>query len=119
MKYRSRQLVKPDDLNASNTLFGGRLLAWIDEEAVIFAMCELEYNNIVTAHLSSVNFESKAFQGDIIEIGTEVIKLGRSSITIRCDARNKTTKKTILTIDEIVFVCVGDDGKAHPHGKSM
>jgi acyl-CoA hydrolase len=118
MEYRSRQLVKPDDLNASNSLFGGRLLAWIDEEAAIFAMCQLDHKNIVTAHMSSVNFESKALQGDIIEIGTEVMRMGRSSITIRCHARNKTTQKAILTVDEMVFVCLGDDGKSFAHGKS-
>ena len=46
MKYYSRKWVKPEDLNANETLFGGRLLAWIDEEAVIYAMCQLESRTI-------------------------------------------------------------------------
>lgn len=33
MKYYSRRLVKPEHLNPANTLFGGQLLSWIDEEA--------------------------------------------------------------------------------------
>lgn len=118
MEYRTRQLVKPDDLNASNTLFGGRLLAWIDEEAAIFSMVQLEQHKIVTAYMSDVTFESKACQGDIIEIGTEVIRYGRTSITIRCHARNHTTHKPILTIEEMVFVCVDEAGKPKPHGKT-
>ncbi len=118
MEFRTRQLVKPDDLNASNTLFGGRLLAWMDEEAAIFCMVKLEQHNIVTAYMSSVTFESKAHQGDIIEIGAEVLRYGRTSIAIRCHARNQTTHKPILTIEEMVFVCVDDEGNPKPHGKT-
>ena len=36
MKYHTRKWVKPEDLNPNHTLFGGRLLEWIDEEAEIF-----------------------------------------------------------------------------------
>jgi acyl-CoA hydrolase len=118
MKYHTRQIVKPDDLNAANALFGGRLLSWIDEEAAIFAMCQLEHRSLVTAHMSTVDFESSAFQGDIVEIGCEVVRIGRTSITVRCNARNKSTHKSILTVDEIVFVCLDENGKPHPHGKS-
>jgi len=32
MNFRTRKLIKPEDLNARGTLFGGRVLAWIDEE---------------------------------------------------------------------------------------
>ena len=35
MKYRTRKLIKPADLNSRGTLFGGSLLKWIDEEAAI------------------------------------------------------------------------------------
>jgi acyl-CoA hydrolase len=118
MEYKTRQLVKPDDLNASNSLFGGRLLSWIDEEAAIYAMCALEHQNIVTAHMSSVTFESRASQGDIIEIGTETVRIGRTSMTIKCHARNISSHKSILTIDEMVFVCLDEEGNSTPHGKS-
>ncbi len=33
MKFRTRKLIKPEDLNARGTLFGGQMLKWIDEEA--------------------------------------------------------------------------------------
>jgi len=38
MKFHTRKLIKPGDLNANNTLFGGTLLKWIDEEAGIFSV---------------------------------------------------------------------------------
>ena len=31
MEFRTRKLIKPEDLNAGKTLFGGQLLKWIDE----------------------------------------------------------------------------------------
>jgi len=37
MKFYSRKWIKPEDLNPNGSLFGGRLLSWIDEEAAIFA----------------------------------------------------------------------------------
>ncbi|GAA5315544.1 MAG: hotdog domain-containing protein [Candidatus Pelagadaptatus aseana] len=119
MNYYTRQIVKPDDLNAANALFGGRLLSWIDEEAAIFAICQLDYKRLVTAHMSTVDFESSAFQGDIVEIGCEVVKVGRTSLTVRCNARNKSTRKSILTVDEIVFVCLDEQAKPYPHGKTL
>ena len=48
MEFRTRKLIKPEDLNANNTLFGGKLLLWIDEEAAIFAMCKLDTKKLVT-----------------------------------------------------------------------
>jgi len=55
MKYRTRKLVKPEDLNPRKTLFGGRVLQWIDEEAAIFAICQLGSSNIVTKAMSEIN----------------------------------------------------------------
>ena len=36
MRFHTRKWVKPEDLNPNGTLFGGRLLAWIDEEAALY-----------------------------------------------------------------------------------
>jgi len=98
MKYRTRKLVKPGDLNPRRTLFGGQVLKWIDEEAAIFAICQLGSPNIVTKAMSEINFVSTAVLGDIIE-------------------RNKITKQTIIRIDKIVFVLLDENGKPKPHGK--
>ena len=80
MKFNTRKWVKPEDLNANQTLFGGKLLAWIDEEAALYSIIQLENKKVVTKYISEINFMSTAHQGDIVEIGTEVIKFGKSSI---------------------------------------
>lgn len=115
MRFFSRKLIKPQDLNAHGTLFGGSVLSWVDEESAIFVTCQLNKGNIVTKYMSEINFVSSAGLGDIIEIGMETVKFGRTSITVRCEVRNKFSKETIIKIDEIVFVHLGKDGKPEPH----
>jgi len=116
MRFFSRKLIKPEDLNAHGTLFGGSVLSWIDEESAIFVTCQLNKGNIVTKYMSEINFVSSAGLGDIIEIGMETVKFGKTSITVRCEVRNKFSKDTIIKIDEIVFVHLDETGKPTPHG---
>ena len=119
MKFYSRKLIKPGDLNANNSLFGGQLLKWIDEEAGIYAMSKLESKRVVTKYMSEIDFISSAQQGDVIEIGLQFLTIGRTSITFRCEVRNLFTKRTIISIEKIVFVKVDQTGKPDPHGKTV
>ena len=115
MRFHSRKLIKPQDLNPSGTLFGGAVLSWIDEEAAIFVLCQLGKGRIVTKYMSEINFVSSAQLGDVIEIGMETVKFGTTSITVKCEVRTKFQKQTIITIDKIVFVHVNEDGEPTPH----
>ena len=117
MEFRTRKLIKPEDLNANNTLFGGKLLLWIDEEAAIFAMCKLDTKKLVTKFISDINFISPAYQGDVIEIGVSVLSFGKTSLTLKVIVRNKDTSKLIIEIDKFVFVSVDESGSPKPHGK--
>ncbi len=118
MRFHTRKWVKPEDLNPNSTLFGGQLLAWIDEEVALYTVIQLENPKVVTKYMSEINFMASAKKGDIIEIGIEVIKFGNSSLTMKCEVRNKMTRETILTIDKIIMVNLGPDGKPKPHGKT-
>lgn len=118
MKFHTRKWIKPEDLNPNGTLFGGRLLQWIDEELGIYAIIQLEIPRTVTKFMSEIDFVSSAKQGDIIEIGMEVLAFGNSSITLKCSVRNKLTHKIIIEIDKIVMVSLGEDGKPLRHGKT-
>ena len=118
MNFHTRKWVKPEDLNPNETLFGGRLLQWIDEEAVIYAIVQLENKHVVTKYVSEINFISAPKQGDIIEIGILATEFGRTSITLKCEVRNKMTRDPILTIDKLIFVNLDANGKPAPHGKA-
>ncbi|WP_426478352.1 acyl-CoA thioesterase [Chryseobacterium sp. CBSDS_008] len=119
MNYHTRKWVKPEDLNPNHSLFGGRLLQWIDEEAALYAIIQLENTKVVTKFISEINFVSSAKQGDIIEIGIEATHFGSSSITLRCDVRNKMTHQTIITVEKIVMVNLDAEGNPAPHGKTQ
>lgn len=118
MNYHTRKWIKPEDLNPNHSLFGGRLLQWIDEEAALYAIIQLENSRTVTKYISEINFVSSAKQGDIIEIGIEAVEFGKTSLTLRCEVRNKMTHQKIITIDKLVFVALGEDGNPKPHGKT-
>ncbi|MGL3000498.1 acyl-CoA thioesterase [Flavobacterium sp. RSSB_23] len=118
MRFHTRKWVKPEDLNPNGTLFGGRLLAWIDEELALYTIIQLENSRIVTKYMSEINFKSSARQGDIIEIGIDVVKFGTTSLVLKCEARNMMTRETILTIDQTTMVNLGADGKPKAHGKT-
>jgi acyl-CoA hydrolase len=120
MRFLSRRLILPSDLNYANSLFGGRALEWIDEEAAIFAICQLETNCLVTKHIGAINFQSPAVQGDVVEFGLSTKSVGKTSITVTCLMRNKMTKSTICLADDIVFVQVDPKTKKPiPHGKTL
>lgn len=118
MRFHTRKWVKPEDLNANGTLFGGRLLAWIDEEAALYSVIQLENKRVVTKFMSEINFVSSAKQGDIIEIGMIAKKFGRTSLTLNCKVRNKMTREMIITVEDIVTVSLDENGKPTPHGKT-
>jgi len=117
LTFRTRKVVKPGDLNSRNTLFGGRLLEWIDEECGVYAACQMETQTLVTKSMSALNFLAPAVQGDVVEIGVDTVDVGRSTITVECHVRIKRTQQEIVSIDEIVFVNVDDNGRPTRHGK--
>ncbi len=118
MNFHTRKWVKPEDLNPNGTLFGGSLLCWIDEEAAIYTMCQLGNKRIVTKFMSEINFVSSARQGDVIELGMTATHFGRTSITLRCEVRNKITRKSIVTVEKMVFINLDENGEPAPHGKT-
>ena len=118
MRFHTRKIVSYGDLNPNGTLFGGRLLEWIDEEAALYAILQLGNNKVVTKSMSEIDFVSPGNLGDIVEIGVEVIKFGNTSLSLKCEARNKMTKQVIISVDKITMINLGEDGKPEVHGKT-
>ncbi|MGI9549606.1 MAG: hotdog domain-containing protein, partial [Aurantibacter sp.] len=83
-----------------------------------YCIVQLANKQIVTKYMSEINFMSAPVQGDVVEIGIEVVKFGKSSLTLKSEVRNMMTRQTILTVDNIVMVNLGKDGKPAPHGKT-
>ena len=84
---------------------------------ILMYFCRLCGEMAKTKFLSEIDFVSPARTGDVIEIGLEVVKMGRTSITIRCEARVKKTQRTIIRIEKMVFVNLDENLKPLPHNK--
>ena len=129
-----RKLVMPDDLNHAKTLFGGRLLQWADEAAVIYAMCQIGSKSIVTLKMSEVLFKNPARSGDVLEFWTRKNKIGNSSLVVEGVGVRKTVQspqdtptpptveddkfqnpKNIILSCDFSFVHVDENGKPAPH----
>ena len=116
MKFLTRKLVTPADLNPRGYLHGGQLLKWIDEEGGIHAALELQTALIVTKYISEINFKFPVIQGDVVEIGMQTVEIGKTSCTLACEVRSIQADKVVLTIDKIVYVRVNKYGLPKAHG---
>jgi acyl-CoA thioesterase YciA len=78
---------------------------------------DLEYDTIVTASLERVDFIAPGFLGDIIEMRSEVIRTGRTSLGINVTVQKEDTKGKITLICEAGFTFVVlKNRKPFPHG---
>lgn len=109
----TRHLVMPQHLNAANTLFGGQLLAWIDEGAALFAACQMKTDHLVTLKFSETIFRVPVKQGEVVTIYCKNVKEGNTSLTVSCRVTKKSFEATedVVIETEIVFVSVDENGK--------
>lgn len=108
-------LVLPPDTNHHGTIFGGRVLSYIDEIGAITAMkhCKMP---TVTASIDSVDFVSSARVGDVLEMEAIVSSTGRTSmeVYVRVQSMNLLTGETRLTTESFLTFVAVEDGKPMP-----
>jgi acyl-CoA hydrolase len=107
------KLVLPPDTNHHHSIFGGRVLAFIDEIAAIAAMKHAK-SEVVTASIDSVDFVSPAYAGDVLELEAIVTSTGRTSmeVYVRVISRNLITSEERLTTESFVtLVSINAEGK--------
>ncbi|TQR18989.1 acyl-CoA thioesterase [Psychrobacillus vulpis] len=109
-------LILPPDTNHHQTIFGGKVLAYIDEIAAISSMKHAK-GAVVTASIDSVDFLSSAKVGDVLELEAVVSSTGRSSmeVYVRVTSTNLITGAEKLTTESFVtMVAVDDNGNPVP-----
>lgn len=113
-----RRIVAPQHLNAANTLFGGTLMAWIDEACATYAMCQMQSKRVVTLKFGEVLFKMPAKQNDFLEFYCSTVRVGNSSLTINCEVYTKPLElgetKNLIAKCEATFVNVDSNGKSKP-----
>ena len=112
-----RVLMMPKDTNALGTIFGGIILSYIDQAGAIGAHTRIP-GKLVTVAMREVEFHSPVFVGDLVSFYTEILRKGRSSITIKvlveAASRNVLRNKVKVTEAEVIYVRVDDDGNPVP-----
>ncbi|OGZ06001.1 MAG: hypothetical protein A2942_04720 [Candidatus Lloydbacteria bacterium RIFCSPLOWO2_01_FULL_50_20] len=116
MSYVVERLVRPEHLNGANTIFGGILLAWVDEAAAIAAMKKLWSPHIVTVAMSDVQFKRPVRSGSLVRIHVKVAGVGNTSVTFRVCVDSFGSRDPVMIIERIVFVLLDKNGKPTPHG---
>jgi acyl-CoA thioesterase YciA len=105
-------VMMPRDTNPQGTIFGGVLLSYIDQAAAIEAFAEVHRRGVpkpmmVTVAMNKVVFHQPVFVGDVVCFYAQVLRLGRTSITIGVAVEVERNGQTIqVTEAEVVYVAV-------------
>lgn len=108
-------LLMPRHINGSGRLFGGQLVAWIDEIAGIVGKRHAE-SDIVTACIDNLIFKAGAYLNDTVVVRGHLTYVGRSSMEVRVDTYRESLDGTRTMINRayVVMVAVDKDGKSQP-----
>ncbi len=108
----THRLVLPGDLNQFGFLFGGKLLAWVDEASWIAATTEFPHCRFVTIGLDNVEFRHSVKEGAILKIRSTRTKLGNSSVSYQVDVFNELDPATeVIFSTSVTFVRVDEMGR--------
>ena len=86
------RVVMPKDLNSYGTLFGGKLLSWMDELAVILAM-KATGKECVTTNFNDIEFKQSVKINDILDIKATIIEIGTCHLKIKIEVHKFKDKK--------------------------
>jgi acyl-CoA thioesterase YciA len=97
----------PKDTNAYGTIFGGVILSYIDQAAAVEAKRH-GASFIVTVAMREVVFHEPVHVGDLVSFYTELVRLGKTSITIGVEVFSQRgdapARSVLVTRAEVTFV---------------
>lgn len=112
-----RVIMLPRDTNGNGSIFGGVLLSYIDQAGAVEA-ARHTMNRLVTVAMDKVVFHQPVFVGDVVSFYTELLKIGRTSITVKVmvEAYRRSPRPESVTVTEaqVVYVSIDDDLKPVP-----
>ncbi|QRG69647.1 acyl-CoA thioesterase [Brevibacillus choshinensis] len=120
MKFKTTQdsrtiqasLVQPSDTNYHGTIFGGTMMAYVDEVAAIAAMRHSR-RPVVTASIDSIDFLAPVKMGHSICLEAFVSSTGRTSmeVFVKVISENLQSGERILTATSfLTFVALDEAG---------
>lgn len=108
------KVVLPNDTNTLGNLFGGQLMAWMDEIAAVAATRHCR-RVVVTASINNVAFTNPIKLGDIVTLESKVSRAFNSSMEIFIDVsvEDRITGKP-MRCNEAIFTFVAVDQNGSP-----
>ena len=106
----------PRDTNGHGTIFGGVLLAYIDQAGAIATRpyCDL----VVTVKMNEIVFHAPVYVGDVVSFYAAVTRVGRTSITVKvvvtAERWRRTDETVKVTEAEVVYVNVDEKRRPSP-----
>ena len=114
-----RVMMMPRDTNAHGTIFGGVLLSYIDQAGAVEARKHTPHK-FVTVAMDKVEFKKPVFVGDVLSFNTRLVKVGRTSMTIKVEveAERFEDPNSMVPVTEalLVYVAVNNHGVPVPLG---
>ena len=108
-----RVMPMPADMNGNGDIFGGWVMAQVDIAGAIPAL-RLARGRIATVAVNSFLFKQPISVGDLVSFYAEVVKVGRTSITVDVQVyaeRNPTNPVVVkVTEAQLTYVALNDDG---------
>ncbi|MCU0302867.1 MAG: acyl-CoA thioesterase [Thermoanaerobaculales bacterium] len=121
LQPKSRVLMMPRDTNPSGTIFGGVILSYIDQAGAEEAICR-GARRVVTVAMNQVVFREPVYVGDLVSFYTELVRVGRTSVTVRVrvSAARRFDRQQVVEVTEaeITYVNVDDRGRPLPMGSA-
>ena len=111
-----RTLAMPADTNPSGDIFGGWVIAQMDLAAGIVA-AQRAQGRVATVALDGLSFHRPVYVGDLVSCHARVIKVGRTSMTIKVDTyviRSRTMEEVKVTEGHFTMVAIDAEGRPRP-----
>jgi acyl-CoA thioesterase YciA len=107
-----RVAAMPSDANAYGSIFGGWIMSQVDIAGSV-AATERAQGRVATVAVNSFEFHHPVFVGDLISCYADIIRVGRTSITVRVEVfaqRDRAGLETIkVTKAELTYVALDKD----------
>ena len=106
-------LAMPADTNANGDIFGGWLVSQMDLAAGVLAK-KLARGRAATVAINSMTFLKPVHVGDVVSCHVQLIKLGKTSMTIAVEAwaeELSSGEKYCVTEGTFIFVAIDEHGK--------
>jgi acyl-CoA thioesterase YciA len=110
-----RVIPMPADSNHTGDIFGGWIMAQVDLAGSVPA-ARLAQGRVATVAVNSFVFKQPVFVGDVVSFYAEVVRVGRTSITVDVEvyAQRRPERMTCVKVTEAVLTYVAVDDERRP-----